>query len=120
NYKFIIYEPEIDLFVEMLHIVNISLLYDHPNIKYIGVGKDERSLLSCFEAINKYCTLEYAYVRIPFYESISLDTEKVFLENLKQISLCKKAVEGFHETFGKRMYINTLRNIPKLLKTPTL
>lgn len=120
NRKIIIYEPEVELFIEMLNIVDVSMLYKHVNIKYIGVGKDEHSLQRIFEAINKYCTREYEYVHIPFYSKLSLDTEKTFLETLRQISLHKSAIVGFHQTFGKIMFTNTLRNIPTMLDTPTL
>jgi hypothetical protein len=120
NRRFFIYEPEVELFVEMLNIVDVSMLYDHGNIKYIGVGKNEVSMQKCLEAINKYCSLQYDFVYIPFYEKLSLDTEKQFLIALRQIDLRRKAIVGFHQTFGKMMYRNTLRNIPTMLKTPTL
>lgn len=120
NRKVFIYEPEIELFVETMKIVDISLLYGHPNIKYIAVGKDPSALHNFFEIVNKYCTLQYSFAHIPFYDKLSLDTQKLFLDTLREVGLHKKAVIGFHQTFGKIMYTNTLRNIPKMFKTPVL
>ncbi|GIP19100.1 PseD protein [Paenibacillus montaniterrae] len=120
NRRFIIIEPEVGLFMQMIKIVDISQLLSHPNIKHIGVGKEDSTIEQFLEFIKKYCTFQYRYVRIPFYDKLSLETEKVFLEKLKKIDLEKKAVQGFHKTFGKVMYQNSLRNIPKLLSTPVL
>jgi len=120
NKKFIIFEPEVGLFMQMIKIVDVSALLNHPNIKHIAVGKDDSTIEKFLVFVKKYCTFQYRYVRIPVYDKLTLDTEKVLLEKIRKIDLEKKALQGFHNTFGKIMYKNSLRNIPMLLKMPVL
>lgn len=118
--KIFIVEPSVEIFIEMLKIIDISTLYGHPNIISIAVGIDQDMHIEFMKSISMYSAFPFQYISIPYMKWLNQTYEQQLMHDLKEIQIRKKAIQGFRETFGTQMFINSFRNLPLLLKTPSI
>jgi len=118
--KIFIVEPSIHVFIEMLKIVDVRILYAHPNIISIAVGTDQAMHAEFIKSISLYSTFPFQYISLPYMKMLGYSYEQELLYDLKEMQIAKKAIDGFRQTFGTQMFINSLRNLPLLSSTPSI
>jgi len=118
--NFYIIEPELDLFVEALKIINIDQLMNHPNIKLLEIGNSEEAFQTFVHRKNLYSTNQQVDVFIPFYLGINKENVTDFYELSYQALTADMVSEGFEKKFKTLPYRNTIRNIEHLLTSNSL
>lgn len=118
--KLFIYEPEIGVFIEALKVVNIEQLLACKNIRNLSVGKSNNTLRIYANLLYHYAKFPISLLDIPVYRSIDSQFFLNFLKVVEQVSINKLFRNGFHLQFGDQMFRNSLRNLVKMVKTPSL
>ncbi|MGI2296581.1 motility associated factor glycosyltransferase family protein [Paenibacillus sp. GXUN7292] len=117
--KLFIYEPEVGIFIEALKVIDAESLFTHKNIVHISVGKSEEILKEYTNYLYYYAKFPIRVLDVPIYRSIDAKYFVTFLKVLERVNVNKLFKNGFHQHFGNQMFINSLRNIPKMCKTPS-
>jgi len=118
--KIFIYEPEIDIFIEALKVISVETLFNHKNIVRIFVGKEDKTLSRFLEDLYYYAKFPIVLLDIPIYRTIDINYILKFVKAVDKINMQKIMITGFGERFGDITYINSIRNIPKLMSTPSI
>jgi len=116
NLKLMIYEPDVDIFIEMLKVVDIEQLVDHPSILVIEAG--QQHLESFIENYEKYCAGKSQLLVTPYYFIEYKETYLLFQDKINQAQLNVHSKLGFK--FIDSLYVNILRNIKHVLQTPSI
>lgn len=120
QFHFYIYEPELDIFIEMLKVVNIDQLLEHPQIKLLQVGKVEEDIDQFIYMKNLYSLRPTINVFIPFYTSIDKKTMNKYYDKEYRVFTANILALGFEKSFGTLPYRNSIRNIEHLYHSHSL
>lgn len=112
--NFYIIEPEIDIFVEALKVINVEHLLSHPQIKLLYVGNNQEQLRVFHALLNTYSLHEKIDLFIPFYAEINLETVRKFYSYNYTFREAEMIGRGFENTFGTQPYRNSIRNLEKM------
>lgn len=113
--NFYIVEPEIDIFLEALKVLQIDQLLQHPQIKLLVVGNQHVEFKAFYLLVNTYSSLSQVDLFIPYYAEINLDDMRAFYE-FNYLSRESRLIEiGFERMFGTQPYRNSIQNIEGLL-----
>lgn len=115
--NFYIIEPEIDIFVEALKVVNIEQLLMHPQVKLLCVGNNQEQLRNFHTFLNIYSIHEKIDLFIPFYAEVNLETVRQFYSYNYEFREAEMIWQGFEHTFGTQPYRNSIRNIEKMCRS---
>jgi len=118
--NFYIIEPEIDIFIETLKVVQIDQLLQHPQIKLIHLGNIEEEIRLFNTLVNTYSEFAKVDIYIPYYSSIDSNAMSEHYR-LSYIFREIEAIEyGFEELFGTMPYRNSIRNLEKMFQSSSL
>jgi hypothetical protein len=120
NLNFYILEPEIDIFIEMLKVVQIDQLLQHPQIKLLRLGKTEEEIRLFNTLFNTYSEFSKVDIFIPFYSTIDINALRKYYD-LNYLFREMEAIEyAFEELFGTMPYRNSIRNLEKMFQSSSL
>lgn len=112
-----IIEPEMDLFVEALKVINIDHLLEHPQIKLFHVGNEPTEIQSFIYLKNLYSSNNRVNICLPFYMAINQEHVTSYYE-AEYSALTVELVEtGLEYNFGTVPYRNSIRNIEYLYRS---
>lgn len=114
---FYIIEPEIDIFVEALKVVNIEQLLIHPQVKLLRVGNSQEQIRIFHSLLNTYSVNEKIDLFIPFYAEINLKSVREFYSYNYSFRQADMIGRGFENTFGTQPYRNSIRNLEKMCRS---
>lgn len=117
NSRVFLYEPEVAVFIQFMHVVDLPALFGNSNIMHISVGKTEEIRNSFIYYTSRFADLRHYHVEIPFYSNVKTKEFLEYLKVYKEQRIDKLAESGFHNLFGNQMYINIVRNLPNMLMT---
>ncbi|MCM3635948.1 motility associated factor glycosyltransferase family protein [Paenibacillus camelliae] len=109
-----IFEPDIDIFVESMKVVNIEQLLLHPQVKILRIGNLEEHYKIFHALLNIYSVKKKIDIFIPFYAEIDLESIRKFYNynyNFREAELIGR---GFEQIFGTQPYRNSIRNLVKM------
>lgn len=113
--NFYIMEPEVDIFIEALKVIEIDQLLQHPQVKQLSIGNQPLQFKVFHTLVNTYSTLQQIDVFIPYYAEINIEDMRAFYE-FNYLSRESKLIEiGFEKQFGTQPYRNSIRNVEKML-----
>ncbi|MFD2505528.1 motility associated factor glycosyltransferase family protein [Paenibacillus septentrionalis] len=113
--NFFIMEPEIDIFVEALKIVEIDQLLEHPQVKQLTIGNHPIHFKLFHSLVSTYSSLSQIDVYIPYYAQINIEDMRAFYEYNYLIRESRLIEIGFEKQFGTLPYRNSINNIEKML-----
>jgi len=120
NVKLFIYEPEVGVFIEALKAINVEELFTHRNIVNISIGASKLMLGTYVDYLHYYAKFPVRVLDIPIYRTINIKHFLAFLNLIEKVSTRKLFKSGFRYLFGDQMFKNSIRNISKMLKTPSI
>ncbi|MEK4248262.1 motility associated factor glycosyltransferase family protein [Paenibacillus sp. FSL W7-1287] len=115
--NFYIFEPEIDIFIEALKIIDLEQLLQHPQVKLLEVGNDPGVIRSFHLKLNTYSEYTKVEVYIPFYTTINLEIMRDFYKSSYSIREGQLFANGFERSFGTQPYRNSIRNLEMMSKS---
>ncbi|URN96101.1 MAG: DUF115 domain-containing protein [Candidatus Pristimantibacillus lignocellulolyticus] len=115
--SFYIIEPEVDLFVEILKVININQLLEHPQIKLLHVGNGALGIEKFIYLKNLYSNNNRVNICLPFYTAINQEYVRSYYEE-EYKALTREAIEaGLEYNFGTLQYKNSIKNIEYLYRS---
>ena len=118
--NFYIIEPDIDIFLETLKIINIEKLLEHPQIKLFEVGDSKQQFNDFAYLANLYSLRRRVHAFIPYYSNLDKKKMSEFYEFVYGALSATMIQIGFENTFGTLPYLNSIRNIEYLYKSHNL
>lgn len=118
--NFYIFEPEIDIFIEALKVIQIDQLLEHPQVKMLYVGDLDIDTGVFYKLVMTYSEYDKIDVIIPYYYNIDIERMKVFYKNNYRIREIEQMEYGFEKLFSTMPYRNSIRNIAHLLQSQPL
>ncbi|MCR8660512.1 motility associated factor glycosyltransferase family protein [Paenibacillus endoradicis] len=120
NHQIYLYEPRMDIFIESLKIISLEGLLASPNIRYLAVGESDEELAQLFYWYHTYAVLKKEVVAVPFYLKWDRDKYMNFQKQMEKYLLNYVSFQQYNKHVGKLQHRNILRNIPEVLRTPSL
>jgi len=114
NLNFYIYEPEIDIFLEALKVLQIDELLQHPQVKIFALGDDDDDMIVFYELLHTYSEYAKIDVFIPFYAEINLELIRRYYKFNYSVREVKTIELSFEKIFGTLPYRNSIMNLEKL------
>ncbi|UED75568.1 motility associated factor glycosyltransferase family protein [Brevibacillus sp. DP1.3A] len=118
NSKFSIYEPNIEIFQELLRHKNLEMWSPGKKLKRIMV---EENSVDCRNNLLSFTNLlsEEIYLAIlPSYERIFAEETKNFMDTFRQVIYERRQLISTSKLFAKRKVINGFRNLPYVVSNP--
>lgn len=120
NARVCIYEPEVELFNELMWVVDLETLFSHRQIMQISIGKTAEVVDEFIFAVSRYMKLDHKFIQIKYYQDIDLDFTMTFLKQYKHVLQTKISHFPFYRLFKKQPFINSVTNLSKMMTTPQL
>lgn len=118
--NFYIIEPEIDLFIEALKVINVKDLLNHPQVKQLEIGKDDKTISKFHSFFNVYSEYQSIDVYIPYYSSIDIESMRKFYKTNYAHREGRILEWSFEQRFGTQPYRNSIRNIEAMSRSDSL
>lgn len=118
--NFYIIEPEMDIFVEALKVVDIEGVLSHPQVKLLELGDDLDTVRSFHLRLNTYSEFKRVEVYIPFYATINLESMRNFYKTNYSMLESQLFALGFEKSFGTQPYRNSIRNMEIMSKSTSV
>lgn len=120
THQIYLYEPDMDIFIESLKVISLNELLSNPNIRFLAVGQSVEELASLFYWFYTYSRVMGGVVAVPYYLKMMGEQTKTFAEDLKQHLLSFESSRQYSQKIGLYEQRNLLKNIKKVLSTPSL
>ncbi|QNK58365.1 6-hydroxymethylpterin diphosphokinase MptE-like protein [Paenibacillus sp. PAMC21692] len=117
---FFIYEPDIDLFIESMYVIMLSLIINHSKFKYLAVGESSNEREQLFYWIHMYADPSRITLSIPYYQRMGQEQFAQFVTEMKRSLMSHLSNEQYASHYGQFSLLNTLRNTPAFLINPSL
>lgn len=120
NLNFYILEPEIDIFIEALKVIQIDQLLQHSQIKLLRLGNQEEEIGTFYTLLHTYSEFSKIDVFIPFYANINLAAMRKYYELNYSYREVEAIEYGFEGLFGTVTYSNSIHNLAKMYNSHSL
>lgn len=120
NLSFFILEPDLNIFIESMKVVDIELLLTHPQIKFFHIGNTPTDLDIFHYHVITYSTNAKEDVFVPFYAQLDMESVRRFYDREYVYRENQLIMFSFEKMFGTLPYRNSIRNISKLLRSPSI
>ncbi len=118
--NFYIIEPEIDLFIQVLKVIELEELLEHPQVKLVEVGNDNETFARFHNLFNTYSEHKSIEVYIPYYAEIDIDSMKEFYKLNYMYKEDKILKFSYENLFGTQPYRNSIRNIEAMIRADSI
>ncbi|MCZ8536937.1 DUF115 domain-containing protein [Paenisporosarcina quisquiliarum] len=117
--KYSIYEPDEQA---LLTYLSCKSIYDLPinNLVRIFTGTDEEILMRELKSLLQSSNGVLKIITLPVYEKIYSEQIELIMKELVESMKIKKSTLVTNVSFQKRWTINSIKNFPKVLKTPNI
>ncbi|TQR32568.1 motility associated factor glycosyltransferase family protein [Brevibacillus brevis] len=116
--SFSIYEPNFEIFQELLRHKNLELWSPGKRMKKIMVEENPDDCRNNLLSFTNLLSEEIYIAILPSYERIFADETKNFMETFRQVIYERRQSINTGKLFAKRKIINGFRNIPYMMSTP--
>jgi hypothetical protein len=120
NHQVYLYEPDLDIFIQSLHVINLQDLLSNVNVRYLSVGESIEEQSSLFYRYYTYSQMMGGAVAVPFYEKSMKKKVQDFAINMKRYLIDFESSKQYSERIGKYEQHNLLSNLGKVLSSPSL
>lgn len=120
NLSFYILEPEIDIFIEALKVIQIDQLLNHPQIKLLHLGNEGVDFENFYTLLHTYSEFPIIDVFIPFYTNINLAAMRQYYDYNYTFREVEAIHYGFEGLFGVLPYRNSILNLEKMYNSHSL
>lgn len=118
--NFYIFEPETDLFVETLKVINIQQLLEHPKVKLLYVGNEISDMDNFIYLKNLYSCNTRVNICLPFYIATNQKNVISFYDAEYRGWTIEAVEKGLEYNFGTLLFKNSIRNIEYLYYSNSL
>lgn len=118
--EFSIYEPNPHIFNALLTLRKLDEWSPKKSLKNVMVQISEEECIQYLSSFTSYLDQEVYIVILPSYERIFFEQTKRFIETFRNVVFRKKDYIISGKIFAKRMAINGILNIPKIMETPNI
>ncbi|BAH46310.1 conserved hypothetical protein [Brevibacillus brevis NBRC 100599] len=116
--SFSIYEPNFEIFQELLRHKNLELWSPGKRMKKIMVEENPDDCRNNLLSFTNLLSEEIYIAILPSYERIFADETKNFMDTFRQVIYERRQSINTGKLFAKRKIINGFRNIPYMMSTP--
>lgn len=117
--QIIVYEPDINIFNQMVRSNDISSILSDPRVKMFAVGDHELVLRELAYYISTKLTGVISIVAAPIYQRIYKETLTQLEEQINAAVINEASNQQTHGTFNKQWIENILFNLPYTIKYPS-
>jgi hypothetical protein len=115
-----VYEPDIQLFMTTMEVVDLKPIFDRPQMKDFVVGQDKDHRDGLFYRLLKYGKGETAMVTLPNYGKLNSEWKLQFAEDAKNAINNYISSENVYDQFGLEWTRNSLYNMSYNITTPSI
>jgi len=120
NLNYYIYEPEIDIFLEALKVLQIDQLLEHPQIKIFYLGSDIEDAAVFYTLLHTYSEFPKIDVFIPYYAEINIQAIREYFRYNYSFRETEAREYGFEGLFHTLPYRNSIRNLEMMTQSHSL
>lgn len=118
--EFSIYEPNPHIFKALLTLRKLDEWSPKKSLKNVMVQTSDDECIQYLTSFTSYLDQDVFIVILPSYERIFLEQTKLFIETFRNVVFRKKDYIISGKIFAKRMAINGILNIPKIIESPNI
>jgi len=115
-----LYEPDMNILLSAMEVIDLASLFDLPQIKDLVVGQDKEQRDGLFYRMLKYVKGETATIALPVYDKLSTDWKHVFLNDAKNAIMNYASSENVYKKYGLEWTRNALYNMAYNISTPNI
>jgi hypothetical protein len=115
-----VYEPDLQLFMTAMEVVDLRSLFDRPQMKDFVVGRDKDHRDGLFYRLLKYGKGETTTVTLPNYDKLGSEWKLQFAEDAKNAINNYVSSENVYDHFGLEWTRNSLYNMAHNITTPSI
>ncbi|WP_337103594.1 motility associated factor glycosyltransferase family protein [Paenibacillus sp. YIM B09110] len=120
NHKIYIYEPDIQIFLAAMEVVDFQSLFENNSIASFVVGNDRKQREAMFYHFARYMKGEPQLFALPMYDRIAQDDLHLFFkEAVSAVTNFNSSIK-MTEMFGAEWVRNSLYNLSATLHSPSL
>jgi hypothetical protein len=120
NHKVYLYEPDIQIFLAALEVIDLEDMIRNNNVVDIAVGEQKEQRDQFFYRLYRYLVGEPVFLALPIYNQLTyLDTKRIIEEAGDAISNYKSSIL-MSEKYGLDWARNSLLNMSRVLATPSI
>ncbi|CAM4392459.1 motility associated factor glycosyltransferase family protein [Saccharibacillus endophyticus] len=112
------YEPDIDQFYRAILTYDLTALFNHPNLYYLAVGKEQ--LNSLFYIASLHMHRELAFVALRHYLESEMDVLREVREKFQKYNHTYESNQNTHELFQKDWVRNSMYQMAGMLNSPSI
>lgn len=112
------YEPDIDQFYRAILTYDLTALFNHPNLYYLAIGKEQ--LNSLFYIASLHMHRELAFVALRHYLESEMDVLREVREKFQKYNHTYESNQNTHELFQKDWVRNSMYQMAGMLNSPSI
>lgn len=120
EHRLYIYEPDVQVLLAAMEVIDLSVLFNRLNIADFVVGMDKEQRDRMFYRFLKHMKGEPELLALPIYDKIkSLNKEQFSIDAATAIMNYKSSM-SINEKFGMEWVANSMYNLSHILETPSI
>lgn len=119
NATYSLYEPNMEVFYKFLCTKKMSKV-DNGKLKNLYIGMEDDLLTNNLRHFVDQVNGEVIFIILPTYERIFSEQTKKFIEEFRDKVFLKRATMSANLTFAKRLTVNSIKNMPTIIRTPNI
>jgi len=116
--KFYILEPDVDLFLHAVEIVDLRPVLDSPQIAMFAVGDDNDTLTTLLMGLYKMYKGGFSHLILPFCKRLNPELESRLNAELIRVARSYTLDIGTIHNFQSEWLENVIVNLERVLRTP--
>lgn len=120
SHQFIIYEPDLQIFMNAMYVVDLEQIFSRDNVKDLAVGPKKNELDQLIYRLLRKVKGETIILSLPVYNRIHAGSKQKFVEEAKMAILNFAYSKSAHGKFGIQWTQNRLYNMAVNIDSPSL